>query len=423
MRASIITVGDEILIGQVVDTNSAFIARQLSDHGWDITGIYTTGDEPERMRSALDMAMAGSDVVIMTGGLGPTRDDITKKVLAGYFGMGLREDENTLNDILEMLRSRHIPLNDLNRSQAMVPDGCTVLRNLHGTAPGMWFDRDGKVVVSLPGVPFEMESLLRTEVLPRLDKKFGAGAAVHRTVHTAGIAESVLAERISGWEENLPAGLKLAYLPSTGGVRLRLSSYDLPPDTAAQLIDSNISELRNLVGPYWLGGEEADPAAAIAKLLQSQKRTLAVAESCTGGRIAHVITLNPGSSAHFLGGVVAYSPGVKISVLGVPQETITQYGVVSRQTAQAMAEGVRKLMKSDYAISTTGIAGPQGSENAEPVGTVWIGIAHPGGSYARKVRFGKLRGPNIERASNTALNLLRLLLEGNPDAPVAGGIF
>lgn len=423
MKAAVITIGDEILIGQVVDTNSAWIARRLSEAGVHIVAKYTVGDRAEEITGALDDALRVADAVVMTGGLGPTKDDITKTTLARYFGMVMREDTGVLEDVSAMLSARGIEVNSLNRAQAMVPDGCRVLRNVNGTAPGMWFERDGRVAVSLPGVPFEMKALLTGQVMPLLMERFGRGDAVHRTVHTSGIAESVLAERLSGWEEALPVGLKLAYLPSPEGVRLRLSSVSLPAVQARALIDAGFAELDSLIGPYLLGDGEADTAKALAGLLVGMGKTLSVAESCTGGHIASMLTANEGASSYFLGGVIAYSAGVKESVLGVAPEVIEKYGVVSGDTAVAMAEGVRRITGSDYAVSTTGYAGPEGGEDDQPVGTVWIGIAHPGGAYARKMRFGKLREPNIERASSTALNLLRLLLTGNPDAPVAGGVF
>ncbi|MCC8035909.1 MAG: CinA family nicotinamide mononucleotide deamidase-related protein [Rikenellaceae bacterium] len=422
MKASVITIGDEILIGQVVDTNSAWIARRLSDTGAEITAKFTVGDKAVDIVKALDDALALSDAVILTGGLGPTRDDITKKTLAAYFGMELQEDPQVLADIDRMLASRNIPLNDLNRGQATVPVGCTILHNRNGTAPGMWFERGGKVAVSLPGVPFEMESLMESDVLPRLHERFGRGDATYRTVHTSGIAESVLAEKIAGWENSLPAGVQLAYLPSTSGVRLRLSSYGLPSARAGQIIEERVADLRTILGAYLLEEGQTDPALALAKLLTTAQKSLSAAESCTGGRIAGMITAHPGASDYFLGGVVAYSTQVKTGVLGIDPQIIEKYGVVSEPTARAMAEGARDVTGSDYAVSTTGYAGPDGGGD-QPVGTVWIGIAFPGGSYARKVRFGKLRGPNIERASATALNLLRLYLAGEPDKPIAGGVF
>ncbi len=423
MKAAVITIGDEILIGQVVDTNSAWIACRLSEAGAHIVTKYTVGDRAEEITGALDDALRVADAVIMTGGLGPTKDDITKTTLAHHFGMVMREDAGVLEDVSAMLSARGIEVNSLNRAQAMVPDGCRVLRNVNGTAPGMWFERDGRVAVSLPGVPFEMKALVEEQVLPLLRERFGQGDAVHRTVHTSGIAESVLAERLSGWEEALPEGLKLAYLPSPEGVRLRLSSVSLPAMQGRALIDARFAELDSLIGPYLLGDGEADTAKALAGLLVGMGKTLSVAESCTGGHIASMLTANEGASSYFLGGVIAYSAGVKETVLGVAPEVIEKYGVVSGETAVAMAEGVRRITGSDYAISTTGYAGPEGGKDGQTVGMVWIGIAHPGGAYARKMRFGKLREPNIERASSTALNLLRLLLTGNPDAPVAGGVF
>ncbi|MCC8020312.1 MAG: competence/damage-inducible protein A [Rikenellaceae bacterium] len=422
MKAAVICIGDEILIGQVVDTNSAWISRRLSDAGAQMVARFTVGDTAEEISGALDDALRVADAVIMTGGLGPTKDDVTKTTLARYFGMALREDAGVLEDVRAMLTARGIDVNSLNRAQALVPNGCRVLRNANGTAPGMWFERDGRVVVSLPGVPFEMKALISGQVLPLLRERFGQGDAVHRTVHTSGIAESVLAERLAGWEASLPRGVKLAYLPSTSGVRLRLSSVSLPAAEAREIIEGRLAELESLLGHYLLGEGEQDPAAAVAALLRKEGKTLSVAESCTGGKIAETIVSHEGASSWFMGGVVAYGEGVKEKILQISAETLEKEGVVSEKTAILMAEGIRRVTGSDYAVSTTGYAGPDGGADGQPVGTVWIGIAHPGGCYARKMRFGKLRQPNIERASSSALNLLRLLLTGDLDAPVASGV-
>lgn len=423
MNTSIITIGDEILIGQVVDTNSAWIAQRLSDTGARICGKYTVGDSAGEITSALERALKESDAVIITGGLGPTKDDITKKTLAAWFGMEMHEDSQVLADVREMLSRRGIDINSLNRGQAMVPDGCRVLRNKNGTAPGMWFEYNGKAVISLPGVPFEMKALLSEQVLPQLVERFGRGNAVHRTVHTSGIAESLLAERLTDWENSLPGGIKLAYLPSPGGVRLRLSSLDMEAARAEKIIGDKFAELETVIGPYLLGEGNDDTAASVARLLTASGKTLSVAESCTGGRICGMLTRTAGASDYLSGGVVAYSVELKVNLLGIPRDSIDKYGVVSEQTALAMAEGVRMLTGSDYALSTTGYAGPGDGPDGQPVGTVWIGVAYPGGGYARKFRFGKLRDINIERAADSALNLLRLHLIGDKGTGMAGQVY
>lgn len=422
MLARIITIGDEILIGQITDTNSAWMAARLNENGIRIEGMESIADNAEEIKRALDYAMAHADIILITGGLGPTKDDITKKTLADYFGCGMREDPDTLEMIANMLAARGIDFNELNRSQAMVPECCTVLPNRNGTAPGMWFEKNGKIVVSMPGVPFEMKALLAEEVLPRLKKKFKMGNIVHKTMLTFGLAESVLATRIAGWEDSLPRGLKLAYLPNPSGIRLRLSAYDLEKETARKLIDENFAKLEEMIPEYILGFEGASVHESLAQTLKRRKLTLSTAESCTGGNIARLITSLAGSSDYFLGGVVAYTYDLKEKVLSVDRAFLDQHGAVNATVAEQMALGIRNLTGSDYAISTTGVAGPGQGGESEPVGTVWIGIAHPKGVFSRKVRFGNLREQNIERSSASALNMLRLLIEGADDTPTTEGI-
>ena len=418
MNATIITIGDEILIGQIVDTNSAFISRCLNDAGITVIEKLSVGDQRQEIVRALDHSLLRNEVVILTGGLGPTKDDLTKKTLADYFDMTLVRDEQVYRMVEQMLSLRGIEFNALNKEQALVPDGCTVLPNRNGTAPGMWFERDGHVVVSLPGVPFEMKALMQEEVMPRLKKRFALHANVHRTIITFGLAESVLAETIAPWENALPAFLHLAYLPSPSAIRLRLSAYDTDRETAERAINDQFAALEKLIGPYIVGWEDGTTVQeSVASLLKERRKTVAVAESCTGGAIASRFTALPGASAYFLCGVVSYSNEAKIALLGVDPETLARHGAVSREVAEQMAEGVRRIAGADYAVATTGIAGPTGGSPDKPVGTVWIAVATPEKTIARKMVYGKLREQNIERASASAINMLRLILLDRFDTP------
>ncbi len=418
MNATIITIGDEILIGQIVDTNSAFISRCLNDAGITVIEKLSVGDQRQEIVRALDRSLLRNEIVILTGGLGPTKDDLTKKTLADYFDMTLVRDEQVYRMVEQMLSLRGIEFNALNKEQALVPDGCTVLPNRNGTAPGMWFERDGHIVVSLPGVPFEMKALMQEEVMPRLKKRFALHANVHRTIITFGLAESVLAETIAPWENALPAFLHLAYLPSPSAIRLRLSAYDTDRETAERAINDQFAALEKLIGPYIVGWEDGTTVQeSVANLLKERGKTVAVAESCTGGAIASRFTALPGASAYFLCGVVSYSNEAKIALLGVDPETLARHGAVSREVAEQMAEGVRRIAGADYAVATTGIAGPTGGSPEKPVGTVWIAVATPEKTIARKMVYGKLREQNIERASASAINMLRLILLDRFDTP------
>lgn len=406
MKASILTIGDEILIGQIVDTNSVSIARHLNAAGIVVHEKCSIGDDRAQIVAAVERAMSESQVVVITGGLGPTKDDITKKTLADLFGGGMVHDERVAAHVERMLAGRGIEFNALNRSQAMVPASCTVLFNAHGTAPGMWFERDGRVVISLPGVPYEMEHLMEDEVMPRLKARFSLRQIVHRTMITAGLAESMLAERIAAWEDALPPYLKLAYLPNPGAVRLRLSAYEVDGESVARQIESRFEELRRIIPDLFVGYETASVEESIHRLLTERGKTLALAESCTGGSIAARFTALPGASAYFLCGVVAYANAAKRDVLGVDEGLIARHGAVSESVARAMAEGARRIAQSDYAISTTGIAGPTGGTEEKPVGTVWIAVAGPDGTRTLLKQCGTDRRQIIDRASAFALGLL-----------------
>ena len=407
MKATIVTIGDEILIGHIVDTNSVSIAKRLNNIGITIAEKLSIGDSKEAIVSTLERVMSSSEVVIITGGLGPTKDDITKHTLAEMFGSKLVYNDTEGEHVRALLARRGIEFTELNRGQAMLPECCTVLHNAHGTAPGMWFDTtEGGVVVSLPGVPFEMEHLMEDEVIPRLQSRFELRSIVHRTLITRGIPESILAERISQWEDALPDYLHLAYLPAPNVVRLRLSAYDVDKEQASREIESRFNDLRKIIGDNIVGYEGSSVEAQLHDILTKRGKTLAVAESCTGGMIASKFTAMAGASAYFRGGIVAYANEVKRDILGVRMEDIECFGAVSEVVALEMAEGVRRITGADYAIATTGIAGPGGGSKHKPVGTVWMAIATPEGSHAVMRNSGTDRGQIISRASAYAIEML-----------------
>lgn len=406
MKSTIITIGDEILIGQILDTNSRYISQALNRIGVVVAERTSIGDSAEQIVATLDRALAQSDVVIITGGLGPTKDDITKHTLARYFNSELIYNEQVGSFVEQLLSRRGIAFTELNRGQAMVPECCTVLHNGHGTAPGMWFERDGKVVISLPGVPFEMRHLIDDSVVPMLQERFELKAIVHRTMITSGIPESLLAERIAKWEDNLPQVLHLAYLPAPNIVRLRLSAYEVEEQSAKELIDSEFDKLREIIPEAIVGFENATVEELVHRWMIENGKTLSVAESCTGGAIASKFTAMAGASAYFQTGVVSYSNEAKRDILGVDMEDIIRYGAVSETVAIQMAEGAKRAGGSDYAISTTGIAGPTGGSAEKPVGTVWFGVATPKGSFAVMKNCGTDRQQIIDRAVAHAIKLL-----------------
>lgn len=407
MKVDIITIGDEILIGQIVDTNSAWMSQRLGEIGASVRRKYSVGDVASEIRGAIEESLSVADVVITTGGLGPTKDDITKRVLAEMFDCELVRDEDTYARVERMMALRGIEFNELNKSQALVPEGCRVLPNHKGTAPGMWFEREGRVVVCLPGVPFEMEALMTESVLPMLQERFNLSAVVHRTAITFGLAESMLAERIAAWESALPEFLHLAYLPSPSQLRLRLSAYDVEREVAERAIAEQFSLLMPLLGDLFVGWDGATVQSAVAEMLIAKGQTLAAAESCTGGALSAKFTAMNGASSYFMGGVVSYSNEVKNRVLGVRAEDLEKYGAVSEPVARQMAEGVRRVCGTTWGVSTTGIAGPTGGTPDKPVGTVWMAVAGPNGTKALCLNHGRLRAQNIERAATAAINMLR----------------
>ena len=411
MKTEIITVGDEILIGQIIDTNSAWLGQQLNLRGIEVYQVTSVHDHHDHIMKAMANAENNADLVLVTGGLGPTKDDITKKTLCEYFATELVFHPEVFAHVEQLLSARNVSINQLNRDQAMLPASCTVLHNSAGTAAGMWFERNNTIFVSMPGVPFEMEAIMTEEVFPRLARLEIVESIVHKTVLTFGLPESMLAEKIEKWEDALPEFIKLAYLPSAMMVRLRLSAYGYDKSLLELEINKQLKELQNIIPEHIFGFDDENMAMAVGRMLMEQSKTLAVAESCTGGYIAHSITSNPGSSAYFKGGVVAYSNEIKNRMLNVPEKMIVEHGAVSQEVAEAMAVGARKALNADYAISTTGIAGPDGGTDEKPVGTVWIGVAGPSGVISKKYIFKHNRERNIIRSAQTALNLLRKLIQ------------
>lgn len=406
MKATIVTIGDEILIGQILDTNTRYISQALNRIGIVVHQQISIGDTAQQITTTLDQALSTTDLTIITGGLGPTKDDITKHTLTAYFNSELVYNQEVGDFVSDLLARRGIAFTELNRGQAMVPKCCTVLHNAHGTAPGMMFERDGKIVISLPGVPFEMRHLIDDKVIPMLAERFTLKSIIHRTMITSGIPESLLAERIAAWEDALPEMLHLAYLPAPNIVRLRLSAYQVEGQSVGKIIDQQFELLRQIIPQAVVGFEDASVEQLLHNALIERGEKLSVAESCTGGNIASKFTAMAGASAYFMAGVVSYSNDAKSDILGVNPELIATYGAVSEQVAIAMAEGVKRVGKSDYGIATTGIAGPSGGSAEKPVGTVWFGISTPNRTFAVMKNCGTDRGQIIERATAHAIRLL-----------------
>lgn len=408
MQAEIITIGDEILIGQILDSNSKWIAEELNKIGISVYQITSIQDNKEHILKALKEAQLNCDIVIVTGGLGPTKDDITKLTLADYYNDNLVLDEAIAAHIQALFAKMNYPFTEVNKNQALVPSKCIALKNELGTAPGMWFHQNNKVVVSLAGVPYEMKGLMTSSVLPKLVKTFHLPFIVHKTIQTYGMGESMLAEKIEEWEDNLPNFISLAYLPSFGKVRLRLTAKGTEKEVLDETISKNVETLKQLIGDIIVGYAENEILeAVIGKLLVEKNSTFATAESCTGGNIAKMITKIPGASKYFIGSIVAYHASVKINELNVSATLIDKYTVVSAQVAEAMAMGVQQKFKTDYAIATTGNAGPTRDLTDKTVGVVYIAIATPLGVFSEEFNFGKPREKVIERTSNKALELLR----------------
>lgn len=412
MDVEIITIGDELLIGQVVDTNSAWMGQALGDEGFHVTHKVTVGDVEADMLSAFGEAMGRSRIVLVTGGIGPTKDDITKKTLCRFFGTELCFSEEVLANIEEMFRATGKEMNPLTRNQAYVPENCTVIQNKAGTAPVTWFEKDGKVLVSLPGVPYEMKWAMETEIIPRLKRKFRQDMYIaHRTFWVSGFTESGLAMRLEKFEEELPSFITLAYLPTPGLIRLRLSAYYPDQATEDTAMVTQSEKLRTLLAGNILAEEDKPIEVLVGEMLRKKNLTLGTAESCTGGKIAALITSVAGSSEYFVGGIVSYSNKVKHQVLEVSNLSLDTYGAVSRQVVEEMAAGAMKALNCDCVVATSGIAGPGGGTPDKPVGTVWIAAARKNTVKSQLFHFGKNREQNIVRAANMALLMLNDLLK------------
>lgn len=401
-----ISIGDELLIGQVINTNAAWLGEQLAAHGFQLDSTLTIGDSEKAILDAFNACM-DADLVLVTGGLGPTADDITKPTVCKFFGTELEFCQEAYDNIVALFNRRGFQMSERNRGQAMLPKACQYIPNTYGTAPCMWLEKDGTVFVFMPGVPFEMKGIFNDELLPRFKERFHAVPYEKRVVMTTGIGESFLADKIKEWEENLPDFLSLAYLPQYGMVRLRLSGRHENADLLHATLDKEIEKLTALISDYVFSMEDKPIERVVFDLLINKGMTFASAESCTGGNIAHVITLIPGSSEVFKGTAVTYATPMKTKVLGVPAETIENHGVVSQPVVEAMAKGVRDLMEADFGVATTGVAGPSGGTEETPVGTVWIGVASARGVVSKRFNFGKDRENVINRATIAAYEMLR----------------
>lgn len=413
-QASIITIGDELLIGQVVDTNSAWMAQELNKWGIRVKRRVAVGDVWDETWQALDEEKKQTDIILITGGLGPTADDITKPLLCKYFNGSMIVDEGARQNVINIFTRLNRPMIERNLKQAEVPDVCTVIPNKRGTAPGMWFEKDGKVFVSMPGVPHEMKGMMETDVIPMLLGKFRFPAIIHRTLLTAGVGESFLAEHIKDFEASLPEHIRLAYLPNYGMVRLRLTATGAEKEQTERDVQTRFETLQSLVKEYMVTNEDEPIEKTTGRILEANNKTMCTAESCTGGYIAHLITSIPGSSAFYKGSVVSYANEIKEDLLGVEAETLQRVGAVSEEVVIQMAKGALAAMKTDYAIAVSGIMGPDGGSAEKPVGTVWVAIGSNQKVEAHKLSFRFDRMRNIQLTTANALNLLRkFILAGN----------
>lgn len=407
VTAEIISIGDELLIGQTVNTNATWIGEQLTRVGVRPMRVHAIGDDRAEIMAALQGSRA--DAVLITGGLGPTKDDITKQVLCEFFGTRLVRHPDIEERIAAFFRSIGREPLEANRAQADLPEHCTVISNSRGTASGMWFERDGRIFVSMPGVPYEMRAMMEHEVLPRLVERLHPPSIIHRTILTTGLGESHLAVRIEGWEDSLAAeDIRLAYLPSPGLVKLRLSTYANQDQSAAKSrVDAKAAELYRLIPDLIFGEGDERLEQVVGRLLKERGHTLSVAESCTGGYVSHLITGVPGSSAYYIGGVVSYANAVKMEELGIPSDMLELNGAVSQPVVERMALGVRQALRTEWSVALSGVAGPDGGTAEKPVGTVWIAVAGPDGAQAEKVYYPGTRDLVIRRSALAALNMLR----------------
>ncbi len=419
MKAFIISIGEEMLIGQTVNTNAAWMASALNDIGVEVDEIRVITDDRDDIHRTLQDGVDRCSLVLITGGLGPTRDDVTRDVLCGFFESKLVLNQQVLDDITQYLKDRGRVVSELNRDQAMVPDKAKIIRNPFGTAPGFWFSTGKTHCIAMPGVPYEMKEMMGKHVLRALEDMGREQYILHRTVLTHGIGESDLARKLSDWEDSLPSDMQLAYLPSTGIVKLRLTAKGKSMERLEHRVDNEVDKLIKLIPEYIWGYDDDSLEAVVGQMLKEQNATLSTAESCTGGYIAHRITGVPGSSAYYAGSVVAYENRIKEKMLQVDHGLLQTHGAVSRETAESMAKGIRNKLKTTYGIGVTGIAGPEGGTEEKPVGTVWVAVAAPDDEVtSKKYQFGDKRERNIIRAGNAALALLRLVLVDNREKEV-----
>ena len=407
MKAVIISIGDELLIGQVVNTNASWIGEQLTMAGISVYEAVSVADNHDHIFEALETAGKQADLVLITGGLGPTKDDITKQSLCEFFGSELIFNEQVFEDVKAIFRVRGRQVSELNRKQAEVPDNCTVIRNVHGTASGMWFEKDGVIFVSMPGVPFEMKPMVSNYIIPNLIKRFNLPAIYHKTILTQGVPESEMAAMIEDWENTLPSNVKLAYLPQPGIVRLRLTASGKERSEQVKIVETEIERLKGIIGEYIFGFDKDTLEEIVGNMLREKGKTVSTAESCTGGYIAHLITSVAGSSDYYKGSVVSYANEIKSNILDVNDGDIEKFGAVSESVVTQMAANVRKKFGTDFALATSGVAGPAGGTDEKPVGTTWIAVATPEKVIARQFHFGEHRGRNIRRTALMALDMLR----------------
>ena len=409
MKAAIITIGDEILIGQIVDTNSAFIAKSLDRIGVEVHEMISISDNKSHILDTFSKFQNKVDLVVITGGLGPTKDDITKKIFCDYFDDDLVVNNKVLEHVTQLIEGFYKrQITQINKDQALVPSKCIILHNEFGTAPGMWMKKENTVFISLPGVPFEMKSLVENEIIPRIVVEYQRPYIIHKTVLTYGIGESLLSETIEKWENDLPNFIKLAYLPSPGRVRLRLSARGTDKELLENAIFENVTSLSAILGDAIVGIDDDETLeVVIGRLLTQQNKTISTAESCTGGKIAQVLSSFAGASAYFKGSIVSYATETKISVLGISEDIINEYSVVSAKVAREMAINIQRLMKTDYAIATTGNAGPAKGDSDASVGTVFIALATPHAVIIEEFNFGQPRDKVIDRAVLKSLEILR----------------
>jgi nicotinamide-nucleotide amidase len=407
VSAEILTIGDEILYGQIVDSNSQWMSVELDKIGVKVIRKTTVGDVEEEILTAFAEAENRADIILITGGLGSTSDDLTKPCLAKYFHCELKIHDQALAEVTEFFKSRGRELTELNRQQAALPAACEMISNPVGTAPGMWFNKGDKTFMSMPGVPHEMKRMMTEQVLPRLKKKYVLPVIHHKVIRTIGLGESFLAEKISAWEQALPPHIRLAYLPGLGEVKLRLTGVGRSLEELQNETEALHNQLNELIGPYIYGYGDDSIEMVVGQMLRTKKLTLAIAESCTGGYLSHLITTVPGSSDYFMGSMIPYSYEIKMKQLGVNPQTLQHYGAVSEPTIREMADLVRVKFNTDIGVATSGIAGPGGATPDKPVGTVWIACSDKNQTVARKLQLSKDRMLNIKYASTAALNLLR----------------